>query len=150
MSGGAPGGKTVIGGVSIDHDAIKGKLQDHFKNKVAVIDDVDKQVWELMTNVPKVSKPIAFGCAFLNLLFPGLGTLTAACSASDNVSKTQMAIALIQFLTTLFLIGWLFAAYWSYLLVTKAMETENQVQRFAGPKSVNPNAIDSQNIGFQR
>ena len=41
-----------------------------------------------MTNVPRVSKPLAIISAFLNLIFPGLGTLFAACAAQDNVSKT--------------------------------------------------------------
>ena len=41
-----------------------------------------------MTNVPRIHKNLAFVCAFLNVLIPGLGTLVAACSAQDNVSKT--------------------------------------------------------------
>ena len=73
------------------------------------VDDVDKQVWELTTNVPRVGKPIAIVCAVLNLVIPGLGTLVAACSAQENVSKTQMAIALVQFLTTFVIIGFIFA-----------------------------------------
>ena len=96
MSGGTPAdSKTVIGGVEIDHDYYKDNIQKHWQNKVVPIDENDKMFWELLTNVPLVAKPIAFGCAFLNILIPGLGTLTAACAASDNVSKTQMAIALI-------------------------------------------------------
>ena len=116
--------KTVIGGVTIDHEFYRTSFRDHFQNKVVPIHDDDKEMWEKLTNVPKVSKPLAFGCAFLNLLLPGSGTMTAACSASDNVSKVQMAIAILQFLTTLFLIGWVFSIYWSYLLINKAMEPE--------------------------
>ena len=41
-----------------------------------------------MTNVPRVQKNIAFVCAIMNVIIPGLGTLVAACSANDNVSKT--------------------------------------------------------------
>ena len=41
-----------------------------------------------MTNVPRVKKNVAFVCAVLNVIIPGLGTLVAACSANDNVSKT--------------------------------------------------------------
>ena len=89
-------------------------------------------MWELMTNVPKISKNIAYVCAVLNVVIPGLGTLVAACSAQDNVSKTQMGIALLQFLTAVFLIGFVFACYWSYLVVVKATEDENSVTRFAG------------------
>ena len=92
------------------------------QTKVLVIDDVDKQVYEMATNVPHVSKPVAGICVLLNLVFPGFRTLIAACAASDNVSKTQMGIALVQFLTTFFLVGFIFAQYWSYLIVTKSME----------------------------
>ena len=87
-----------------------------------VIDTTDKLVWEMATNVPHVSFELALGCAFLNLIIPGLGTLVAACSHNENVSKTQMAIALVQFLTTFFIIGFIFATYWSYLLVKKSRE----------------------------
>ena len=58
------------------------------QTKVMVIDDVDKQVYEMATNVPHVTKPVAIVCVLLNLIFPGFGTLVAACAASDNVSKT--------------------------------------------------------------
>ena len=58
------------------------------QQKVMVIDDVDKQVFEMATNVPYVTKPIAAVCVLFNLLLPGIGTLIAACAASDNVSKT--------------------------------------------------------------
>jgi len=51
------------------------------KNKVLVVDDSDRQVCELMTNVPRVSKNIAFLSAILNVIVPGLGTLVAACSS---------------------------------------------------------------------
>ena len=54
---------------------------DHIRNKVMVVDDVDRQVWELVTNVPRVSKYLSYGCAFLNVVLPGSGTLIAACSA---------------------------------------------------------------------
>ena len=52
-----------------------------------VLDDVDKQVWDLVTNVPSVSKPVAVVAAVLNVFLPGFGTFVAACSAPENVSK---------------------------------------------------------------
>ena len=84
----AASSKLNIGGVEIDHQYYKQRASEHFNNKVLAVDDVDKQVWELTTNVPRVSKPIAIVCGVLNLLIPGLGTLVAACSAQENVSKT--------------------------------------------------------------
>ena len=53
-----------------------------------VIDDVDRQVWELVSNVPLVSKAIAVAAAVLNFLFPGFGTWLAACVSQESVSKT--------------------------------------------------------------
>ena len=98
-----------IGGVEIDHELYKQRASEHMQQKVLVIDDVDKQVYEMATNVPHVSKPVAGVCVLFNLIFPGFGTLIAACAASDNVSKTQMTIALMQFLTAVFLIGFFWA-----------------------------------------
>tara|TARA_B110001450_G_C17365879_1_gene377537 strand:+ start:221 stop:400 length:180 start_codon:yes stop_codon:yes gene_type:complete len=58
------------------------------RQKVLVVDDSDRQIFELMTNVPRVHKNLSFVCVVLNFFLPGLGTLVAACSANDNVSKS--------------------------------------------------------------
>ena len=86
-----------------------------------VVDNLDRQVWELVSNVPYVSKPVAIVSAVLNLLIPGFGTMIAACASSDTVSKTQLVMALIQFLTAFVLVGWILSIYWGYLIVIKAM-----------------------------
>ena len=64
------------------------RTTDHFKNKILPIDETDKMVWGLVTDVPKVTKPVAIISAILNFIIPGAGTLCAACSSSENVSKT--------------------------------------------------------------
>ena len=64
------------------------KSQPRFKNKVMQVDETDRMVWGLITDVPKVSKPVAIISGILNLVIPGAGTLVAACAAHDNVSKT--------------------------------------------------------------
>ena len=43
----------------------------------------DQHFWNLITDVPRVSKPVAVIQAILNLLFPGLGTLVAACGTEN-------------------------------------------------------------------
>ena len=61
-----------------------------------VIDSVDKKIWEMITDMPLVSKFVAVVCGILNLLLPGFGTTVAACAAQDTlVSKTQLGIALL-------------------------------------------------------
>ena len=82
---------------------------------------MDKQVWDLVTIVPTVSKPVAIGSAVVNLLLPGFGTMIAACAAPDTVSKVQLVVGLLQFLTSWILIGWALSLYWAYLIVIKAL-----------------------------
>tara|TARA_B110001450_G_C17253393_1_gene332468 strand:+ start:24 stop:188 length:165 start_codon:yes stop_codon:yes gene_type:complete len=53
-----------------------------------VVDDVDRQVWELMSNVPYVNKPVAVVSGIVNLIFPGFGTWITACVGGDTTSKT--------------------------------------------------------------
>ena len=60
-----------------------------------VVDEVDKQVWDMVSNVPSVSKPVAFVSAGFNVILPGFGTMIAACAATENVSKTQLTIGIL-------------------------------------------------------
>ena len=85
------------------------------------LNDRDKNVWTLISNVPKVSKPVAVIQALFNLIFPGLGTWISACAdEGDTVSNVQMMCGLFQFLTSVFLIGWIWALYWSYLIARRS------------------------------
>lgn len=58
-----------------------------------VIDQYDQRVWSYLQDVPSVSQPVAYVCAFLNVILPGFGTSIAACaSQSQYVSKTQLGV----------------------------------------------------------
>ena len=132
---GAPGGMSGMsmgaGGGKMDQAQAKALVQDHIQRKVMVVDDLDRQVWALVSDVPYLSKPVAIVAAILNFLLPGFGTVLAACAANDTVSKTQLTVALIQFLTSVVLIGWIWAIYWGYLFVMKAMD--KQAANMRGP-----------------
>ena len=110
-----------------------------------IIDDVDRQVWELVSNVPHVSKPVAAIQALMNFLFPGFGTWISACAAPESVSKVQLFIGLMQLLTTVVLIGWFWAIYWSYLIVIKAFGN----QKMAGVGANNFGSGGQAPGGFQ-
>ena len=58
------------------------------------VDDSDKQIFEMITNVPRVTVPIAVVCGVVNLILPGLGTIIAACMHQENVSKAQIAVGI--------------------------------------------------------
>tara|TARA_B110001450_G_C17453160_1_gene412925 strand:- start:372 stop:611 length:240 start_codon:yes stop_codon:yes gene_type:complete len=79
----------------MDKEQAKAAVQSHINNKVLVVDDMDRQVWMMVSNVPYVTKPVAGISALLNLLLPGFGTCLAACMADQNVSKTQLLVALL-------------------------------------------------------
>lgn len=48
-----------------------------------VVDSVDKKIWEMVAEVPLVSKFVGVISAVLNVLLPGFGTLVTACAAQD-------------------------------------------------------------------
>ena len=120
------------GGQKIDAEKAKAAVRDHFTNKLMPIDDIDRQVWQHVTTIPKVSQPVAIVCAVFNLLLPGWGTWIMACASDETVPKTQQVIGLIQFLTAAFLIGWVWSIYWGYLIVMKAMEGPETIRGNAG------------------
>ena len=97
------------------------------RNKVVKVGDSDREMWERITNVPKVSKTCAVISAIFNCLLPGSGTTIAACfTEEDTVSKIQILIAAFQFMTAFFLVGWIFSIYWAYLIVVKAFNLNNK------------------------
>ena len=120
LDGGKPGG----GLRDMNKDQMKAAVKDHFQNKVMKPNEYDNQVWDYVSDVPKVSMVVAYVVAFINLILPGFGTLIAAFAATSQtaVSKTQLAIGGLQFFTSFVLIGWAWSIYWGYLIVKKAMD----------------------------
>ena len=41
------------------------------KEKVIDVDEKDKRVWELITDVPKIKAPFQYICFVLNVIIPG-------------------------------------------------------------------------------
>ena len=71
-----------------DSVQMRESAKNNINNKILVVDDIDRQVWEYLTLVPRVGREIAVASLLINLILPGFGTLLSACYASDNVSKT--------------------------------------------------------------
>ena len=119
------------GGARIDKD----KAKDYVMNRVIAADLRDSEFWLLIKHVPKNTQTIAGIGLVLNIILPGFGTLLSACmDQKDGVSKVHMFIALLQTLTAVFLIGWIWAIYWSYLIF---MESQNDNTTMMPPQ--NPN-----------
>ena len=81
----------------------------------------------MLTDVPLVNKILAVVFCLFNIILPGFGTMFAACAteSTPEVSKTQLVLGLVQFLTAAFLIGWVASIYWGYLIVMKAFSAQN-------------------------
>ena len=92
----------------------------YVKKNASTISQSDMRVWELCTDVPVMSVPKAYGCAFLNMIIAGGGTMLSAYLGDKNLNKTQLVVGFIQLLTSAYLIGYLFSIYWAYKLVMAA------------------------------
>ena len=88
--------------------------------------EADKELWGLVTDVPRLSGAWPYICALLNIVFPGTGTMLAGCLAEGSWSKTQMIWGFTQLLTAVWLIGWALSIYWAYLIVKKALKKEEK------------------------
>ena len=105
------------GGAKLDKD----KIKDYALNRVIAPDRQDEEFWQLIKQVPKNTVPVAAIGLVLNIILPGFGTLLSAClDQKGEVSKSHMVISLLQFLTAIVLVGWIWAIYWSYLIFLEA------------------------------
>ena len=98
------------------------KAKDFMNQKMMKVPDQDVKIWNMLIDVPKVNQILAVLFCLINVILPGWGTMFAACAtqSTPEVSKTQLALGLVQFLTAAFLIGWIASIYWGYLIVMKA------------------------------
>ena len=100
-------------------------LKEYVNDRFLKVDEQDSQMWEYVSNVPKVSVFTSYICVFLNVVLPGSGTILASWQSQSNyISKTQIVIGLHQFLTALLIIGWIWSIYWAYLILQKAQDDE--------------------------
>ena len=100
---------------------LAGQGLEYGKRVALLVDDADRERWNIITDVPLLAGPWPYICAILNVVLPGSGTMLAACIAdSPSWSKTQIFIGILQMLTAIYLIGWVWSIYWAYLLVLKA------------------------------
>ena len=108
--------------------------QDLFNKGIQEAQNVsenDKELWGLITDVPRLNGIWVIVCAVLNVGMAGTGTMVAAVVGDKNGwNKTQLAVGFIQLITSVYIIGWLLSIYWAYLLVTKAYKDNQAVKAF--------------------
>ena len=101
-------------------------------NALLNVPQADVRAWELATNVPELQNLWAYVCLALNVLIPGTGTMICACLGDENMNKTQLFIGFFQFLTSIYLVGWIFSIYWGVLIVQKSSGNHEQLKGLIG------------------
>jgi len=74
---------------------------------------------ELQNEIPSTNIVVAIILLLLNIFFPGLGT--AVMSLLNGFKPKTLLVALLQFLLTIILIGWIWSIWWGILCVTKSV-----------------------------
>ena len=99
------------------------KITNHWKNKIARVDEQDRRLYEIAMDVPKTNKVIAIICFVINFLVSGLGTVIASLATQGaTVPKAQLAIASMQFLTAEIYVGWIASILWGWLIILRAWD----------------------------
>ncbi len=104
---------------------------EYGKTAAFTANDNDRELWKILVDVPKLKNSTPYVCGVLNVGLPGIGTMVAACLGDPMIwSKTQLAIGLLQMLTSVFIIGWLWSIYWAFLFVKRARQDAKEVENF--------------------
>ena len=70
-------------------DGLAHNAYEYGKRVSMNVNEQDKQLWALVSDVPFLEGPYPYLCAILNILLPGSGTIIATCMAgTESWSKT--------------------------------------------------------------
>ena len=104
---------------------------EYAKRSVTVLNPSDVELWNIVSDVPRLQGVWPYVCAILNVVLPGVGTMIAACVGySLSWSKTQLMAGLLQMLTAVYIVGWAWSIYWSWLFLAKALRDKQEVNRY--------------------
>ena len=93
---------------------------EYGKEAMYTASEADRELWKILVDVPKLKGSQPYICGVLNVGLPGSGTMVAACLGDPLIwSKTQLFCGLLQMLTAVFIIGWLWSIYWAYLFIVR-------------------------------
>ena len=75
------------------------------KENVIAVDDKDKQVWQLITDVPKVKTPWQYLCFLLNVIIPGKPFIPILTLSSKGTGTMIVSCFSEKWSKTLFMVG---------------------------------------------
>ena len=125
---GNPGGQNQV---VLNQDSVKA-AGTFALNAMLSVPQADIRAWELVTDVPELQNVWAYVCLILNIIVPGTGTMLCSCLGDENMNKTQLTLGFLQFLTAVYLVGWIFSIYWGYLIVLRSQGDHEQLKALVG------------------
>ena len=91
----------------------------------------DAELWEIIRDVPRLAGVLPYVVCILNVILPGTGTMISSCAGyTTSWSKTQLMVGVLQMLTALYIIGWIWSIWWGYLLLRKGLADKEEVNSF--------------------
>ena len=89
----------------------------------------DRELWEIVSNVPRLVGPWPYIVAIFCIVLPGSGTILSACVGfKTSWSKTQIFVGVLQMMTAIYLIGWIWSIWWGLKILHKALKEGQQEQ----------------------
>ena len=87
------------------------------------------ELWEIVSDVPKLKGAWPYIVAVLCIVIPGSGTMVAACAGySPAWSKLQIFVGSLQMMTAVFLIGWIWSIWWGLKILHKSLKEQPDEQ----------------------
>eukprot|EP00829_Urostomides_striatus_P015461 TRINITY_DN485_c0_g1_i7.p1 TRINITY_DN485_c0_g1~~TRINITY_DN485_c0_g1_i7.p1 ORF type:complete len:202 (+),score=59.82 TRINITY_DN485_c0_g1_i7:129-734(+) len=84
----------------------------------------DREVWRMITTFPEMNIFLKFIIFLLNLMTPGFGTIMMSICGYNKLSKTQLCIGILQFTTSLLLVGYVWSIGWGVIALCTAPRPE--------------------------
>ena len=106
---------------------------------------------EWILTIPSVGACSAAFVLILNVFFPGVGTLLLACLGPSISCGSQTCVGMLQIILSPFLIGWIWAVYWSFLVCAKVGKPNHPqivVIHQQQPEIIVIHTTDNRNIGY--
>jgi len=83
-----------------------------------------ESTWEKYKNmIPTTSKCTSIILLVLNIIWPGLGTAVMGCMVPEFLVP-NLIIALLQFVLTICVVGWVWSIIWGVFCLMKSKEPE--------------------------
>ena len=135
-----PSNRVVIGGNqpasqqdnsgSANASKIAADSIEYGKRSATSYREQDKEIWLIAQDVPRLNGPWPYVVMVFSVVLPGSGTMIAAIAGyTMSWSKTQLFLGLLQMLTAVYLIGWIWSIWWGWKILHKSLKPQTEEER---------------------